>query len=191
MIHNEHPKDVEVIEYADVSGQVTDEAGGAVVGAKVTVTLKNHTGTGATDDKGAFTVSKLPIGKTVSGATTLDDAGASVAVEVDGKKPGSATLTLAKGANTLPKIVLEAVLTPGQQRGIVKSLASGKPIANATITVNPGGKTIQSGADGTFQVDLAPGTYKITVTAPSLAVQELDVTIDPNGVAVKNIDMHK
>ena len=188
---NEHPKTVEVIEYADVAGEITDDAGAPIVGAKVTVTLKNHTGTGATDDKGAYTVTKLPIGKTVEGATTLDDTGAAVSVEVDGKKPGKATLTLVKGGNTVPKIVLDPVLPPGQLRGIVKSLASGKPIANATITINPGGKTIQTGAGGTFQVDLAPGQYKITVSAPQLANQELDVTIDPNGVSLKNIDMHK
>ena len=188
---NDHPKDIEIIEYADVAGQVSDDTGAPVVGARVTVTLKNHTGTGATDDKGAYAVAKLPIGKTVGGATTLDDTAAAVAVEVDGKKPGRATLVLVTGGNTVPKIVLDPVLPPGQLRGIVKSLASGKPIANAQITVTPGGKTIASGADGTFQVDLAPGSYKITVTATGLANQELDVTIDPNGVSLKNIDMHR
>jgi hypothetical protein len=188
---NEHPKDVEVIEYADVSGSVTDETGAPVVGAKVTVTLKNHTGTGATDDKGAFTVTQLPIGKTVAGATTLDDTGAAVDVAVDGKKPAHATLTLVKGANTLPKISLEPVLPPGQLRGIVKSLASGKAIAGATIAITPGGKSVQSDADGKFQIDLAPGSYKVSVTAPGLAKQELDVEIAPNGVKINNIDMHK
>lgn len=188
---NVHPRDVEIVEYADVTGQVGDDTGGPVVGATVTITLKDHTGTGATDEKGVYAVTKLPIGRTVGGATTLDDAAAAISVEVDGKKPGRATMVLAKGANLVPKIVLDPVLPPGQLRGIVKSLASGKPIPNAQITVTPGGMTITSGVDGTFQLDLAPGSYRITVTAPNLAKQELDVTIDPNGVSLKNIDMHK
>ena len=40
-------------------------------------------------------------------------------------------------------------------------------------------------------VPLLVGTNKITVKASGLATQELDVTIDPNGVAIKNIDLHK
>jgi hypothetical protein len=40
-------------------------------------------------------------------------------------------------------------------------------------------------------VDLPPGHYKITVTAHGLAQQQLDVNIDPNGVAIKNIELHK
>ncbi len=182
---------VEVIEYADVSGEVSDENGKPIVGAKVTVKLKNHTGTGVTDDKGLWKVEKLPVGKTIDGATNLDDTGAEVSVEVDGKKPAKTTLVLQKGSNTSPKIGLEAVLPPGQLRAIVKSLVTGKPITGATIKIEPGGKTATSDAEGKFTVDLAPGQYKITVTSPGLAEQQLDVTIDPNGVAIKNIDLHK
>jgi hypothetical protein len=59
------------------------------------------------------------------------------------------------------------------------------------ITVSPGDAKVESGTDGTFSLDLAPGKYKITVKAGSYATQELDVTIEPNGVAIKNIDLHK
>jgi len=33
--------------------------------------------------------------------------------------------------------------------------------------------------------------YRITVKAGSYASQDLEVTIEPNGVAIKNIDLHK
>lgn len=188
---NEHPVDVPVIEYAEVSGVVVDAGGKPVVGAKVTVKTKNHTGTGATDDKGAFTISQLPIGQTLKGQTTLDDTGAEVDVSVDGMKPGTATLTLQKGGNTVPQIALEPVLPPGQLRGVVRSLASGKPIANAKVTIEPGDKTFTSGADGTFQIDLPPGEYTVIVKAPGLAEQKLPVKIEQNGVAIKNIDLHQ
>ena len=188
---NEHPVEVAVIEYAEVSGSVVDTAGKPVVGAKVTIKLKNNTGTGATDDKGEFLVSKLPIGKTLEGTTALDDTAASVEVSVDGLKPGSATLTLAKGANAVPKLTLEPVLPPGQLRGVVRSLSSGKPILNATIKVEPIGKTVTTGADGTFTIDLPPGEYTVKVKAPGLAEQSLPVKIEENGVAIKNIDLHQ
>lgn len=188
---NNQPAKVEVVEYAELAGIVVDENGKPVAGAKVTIKLKNHTGTAVTDGTGAYKVEKLPIGKTIDGATALDDTSAEVAIEVDGKKPSTTTLVLAKGANAVPKLALEPMLPPGQLRALVKSLVSGKPIAGATVKVEPGGATATSDADGKFQVDLPPGKYKITVTAPGLATQELDVTIDPNGVAIKNIDLHK
>ena len=186
--HN--PIDITVIEKGDVTGEVVDETGKPVAGAKVTVVAKTGTGTGTTDDKGAYTVTGLLIGKTEKGVTTLD-AGVEVSVELEGKKPAKTTLTLAKGANTVQKLTLEAVLPPGQLRGVVRSAGAGKPLAGAVITIEPGGVKATSGADGTFEVDLQPGTYKIKATAPGLATQELDVTIDPNGVAIKNIELHK
>ncbi len=185
------PVDITVVETADVSGEVVDETGKPVVGAKVEVKAKNNTGTAVTDDKGAWTVSKLPIGKTEKGVTTLDDTGVEVSVTVDGKKPGKTTMTLVKGANTIAKLTLESVLPPGQLRGVIRSVVTGKPLPGATIKIEPGGKTATSGADGTFEVDLQPGTYKIKASAGGLADQDLDVTIDPNGVAIKNIELHK
>jgi len=191
IVVNEKPAPVTVIETADVNGTVVDDAGRPVVGARITVKLKNHTGATVTDEKGTYAIAKLPIGKTVDGKTDLDDTGAEVSAEVANKKPGSATLTLTKGANTVPKIVLDPMLPPGQLRAVIINVATSRPVAGATVTIEPGGVTATSGADGKFQVDLAPGHYKLTVTARGLAQQQLDVNIDPNGVAIKNIELHK
>jgi hypothetical protein len=185
------PVNITVVETADISGQVVDDTGKPVIGARVEIKAKNNTGTAVTDDKGAFTVSKLPVGKTEKGVTTLDDTGVEVSVSVDGKKPYKTTMTLTKGTNAIAKVTLEAVLPPGQLRGVIRSVVTGKPLPGATIKIEPGGKTATSGADGTFEVDLQPGTYKIKASAGGLADQELDVTIDPNGVAIKNIELHK
>jgi hypothetical protein len=188
---NELPVPVVVVETADVNGTVVDDAGKPVVGAKVTVKLKNNTGTTVTDDKGGFSVPKLPIGKTVDGKTDLDDTGAEVSAEVSNKKPGSATLTLIKGVNTVPRIVLDPMLPPGQLRAQIINLSTSRPVGGATVTIEPGGLTMTSDEKGKLQVDLAPGHYKLTVTARGLAQQQLDVNIDPNGVAIKNIELHK
>jgi hypothetical protein len=188
---NVTPVPVTVVETADVTGTVVDDAGKPVVGARITIKLKNNTATAISDDKGTYVVTRLPIGKTIDGKTELDDTGAEISVEVANKKPGSATLTLAKGANSVPKIALDPMLPPGQLRAVIINVGTSRPVAGATVTIDPGGATATSGPDGKFTVDLPPGHYRITVTARGLAQQQLDVNIDPNGVAIKNIDMHK
>ncbi len=188
---NDKPVEVDVIEYADVSGQIVDETGKPVVGAKVTVKLKNNTGTGATDDKGSFVVTRLPIGKTVAGTTTLDDVGAEVSIEVANKKPLTHTLTLVKGPNAVDKLALEPLLPPGQLRAVLRAAGTGKPIIGAIVTIDPGGQTATSADDGTISIDLPPGAYKAKATAPGFKEQVLDVVIDPNGVAVKNFELRK
>ena len=94
-------------------------------------------------------------------------------------------MTLAEGSNKAPVIKLEPVLPPGQLRGTVRNSASGRAIAGATITIEPGGTTATTDADGRFTIDLPPGTYKVTAKADKFSPQSLDVTIepDPNGVA--------
>ena len=191
IVRNARPAPVTVVETADVTGTVVDEAGRPVVGARVTIKLKNNTGSAVSDDKGTYVVTRMPIGKTVDGKTALDDTGAEIAVEVANKKPGSATLTLVKGANVVPRIALDPMLPPGQLRAVIINVGTSRPVAGATVAIDPGGATATSGPDGKFTVDLPPGHYKITVTARGLAQQQLDVNIDPNGVAIKNIDMHK
>jgi hypothetical protein len=188
---NKEPEPVIVIETADVTGVVVDDVGRPVIGARIAVKLKKHTGTAVTKGEGTYTIAGLPIGRTVDGKTELDDTGAEISVEVENKKPGSATLTLVKGPNAVPRIALDPLLPPGQLRAVIINVGNSRPVAGATVTIEPGGITATSGPDGKFTVDLPPGRYKLTVTARGLAQQQLDVNIDPNGVAIKNIDMHK
>jgi hypothetical protein len=188
---NKVPEVITVIETAEVSGLIVDETGKPVVGARVTVKNKSHNGAAVSDDKGAFRIGGLPIGKTVDGRTELDDTAAELTIDVDKKKPSTTTLVLAKGANAVPQIKLDPLLPPGQLRGVITNVANGRPVPNASVSIEPGGTTVTAGADGKFTVDLAPGRYKITVTAKALAPQTLDVNIEENGVAIKNIDMHK
>lgn len=177
----------------EVTGTVIDTAGKPVVGAKVSVTLKTaQVDPTVTDDKGTFTVKGVPIGSTVEGKQEIVESAVEVNVEVAGMKPGKAMIAqIAEGTNTVPPITIEPVLPPGQLRGVVRSLPGGKAVTGATITVTPGDAKSTTEPDGTFTLDLAPGQYKVKITKPGLKDQELDVTIDPNGVAIKNIDLQK
>lgn len=87
-------------------------------------------------------------------------------------------------------ITLESMLPPGQLRAVIINVGTSRPVAGATVTIDPGGATATSGPDGKFTVDLPPGRYKLTVTARGLAQQQLDVNIEQNGVAIKNIELH-
>jgi hypothetical protein len=189
---------VEVPILADISGTVVDEAGKPVVGAKVDIKLKDVTApTVATDETGAYVFKGVRIGAKADASGNrparhdVTETSAEIHVAVDGKKPGSATLApIAEGANSVPSIKLEPQLPPGQLRGVVHSLPNGKPVAGAAISIEPGGLKVESKADGTFQIDLPPGSYTLTVKAKGFASQDLPLTIDPNGVAIKNIDLH-
>ena len=184
------PVDITVIETADLSGTVTDENGKPLAGATVEIKAKTASTTATTDASGAWSATKLPIGQTVKGVTTLDS-GVEITAKLGDRKPATTTMTLAKGPNTVAKLTLDPVLPPGQLRAVVRSLVTGRPLPGATVKIEPGGATATSDAEGKFEVDLAPGSYKIKVSSPGLADQELDVTIDPNGVAIKNIELHK
>ena len=56
--------------------------------------------------------------------------------------------------------------------------------------ITAGDKKTETAADGTFVLDLPPGQYKVTAKSGSSS-QELDVTIDPNGVALKEFVLKK
>lgn len=177
----------------EVTGTVIDTAGKPVVGAKVSLTLKAaQVDPTVTDEKGAFTLKGVPIGSTIEGKQEIVESAVEVNVDVAGMKPGKATIAqIAEGTNTVPPITVEPVLPPGQLRGVVRSLPGGKSVTGATITVTPGDAKTTTESDGTFTLDLAPGQYKVKISKPGLKDQELDVTIDPNGVAIKNIDLQK
>lgn len=177
----------------EVTGTVVDTSGKPVVGAKVSLGLKlSQVNPVYTDGTGTYVFKGVPIGYTTANQPTIQETAGEITVEVSSMKPGTVTIAqLAEGANTAPPITLEPALPPGQLRGVVRSLPGGKAVSGATITVVDGEGKAETADDGTFTIDLAPGQYKIKVSAKGLKDQELDVTIDPNGVAIKNIDLQR
>ncbi|MGE0549793.1 MAG: collagen binding domain-containing protein [Kofleriaceae bacterium] len=181
-----------VIVTADISGVVVDDAGKPIAGAKVRLTLPS----GAvqettTDDKGRYTLKGVAIGKTVNGQTTLDDASGELSIEAAGKKPRSQKLTLTRGTNSIAQIGVETIIPPGQIRGQVRAASSGASLAGATITVQPGELKIEAEADGTFTLDLPPGTYKVTVSKPGFTTQSHDIELRANGLVNEIFDLRR
>ncbi len=189
-----NPPDCPAVKVAittEIKGTVVDSGGKPVVGAKVLLTLKNsQVEPVVTDETGTYVFKGVRIGDTMEGKEAIDETAAEVSVSAGGLKPGKATVPqLVKDGNTVAAITLDPELPPGELRGGVRALKGGKPIQGATITIEPGSLKTESQADGSFQINLAPGSYKIKVSAPGKTTQELDVTIETNGVAIKNIDL--
>ena len=62
----------------------------------------------------------------------------------------------------------------------------GQPIA-ATITVTPGNHSVTVRADGSFDLELAPGTYTVKFQHEDYATQRRTIRLQDRGVVILNI----
>ena len=144
-----------------------------------------------TDEQGRFEVDDLD-----PGAMSID-------VTAEGYAPVTRTLTLsaspvtptpapatdAADAAGAIEITLAKALPSGQVRGLVRDF-SGKPVA-AQIRVEPVGVEAQVGADGMFEVNVAPGAYDVVVHAAGYVDQRRHVSVERDGVTMMNVELRK
>ena len=121
-----------------------------------------------------------------------------IAAEATGYLAGRATVTLTAGGNKLA-LTLERRPPQGQIRGLVRSLR-GAPVA-ADISIESGTDDASSGSgaareparrraeSGRFEVDVAPGRYRVTISASGYQTQQRKVDVEENGVTVLNVDL--
>ena len=69
----------------------------------------------------------------------------------------------------------------GLLHGTVTDANDGMPIAGATVTAAPGGRTARTDADGAYTLRLRPGSYQVTVASPPYAAETSPVTIADGG----------
>jgi hypothetical protein len=156
-----------------VKGRIADPEGAPLPGATVRLGARSAT----TGDDGTFTLDDVTPG-------SVD-----VLVERPGHEPTQRTLTITAGAEAQLDVTLARVKPPSQIRGLVRSF-DGKGLG-ATVRVEPVGLEVTAGPDGSFQVDVPPGTYTIVVSMPGYETQKKDVAVEDQGVAVKNIELRK
>lgn len=170
-------------------GTVTDEGGNPVANAKVTVVL-NPTDPNAggpltidseTDAEGNFKIEGQ------SNAEPLPDGTGSVTVEAEGYEPKTSSVEVKKGQLSRVALPLQEKLPVGQLRGVIQAF-NGTPL-KATVTVQPGDASATAEDDGSFEIDLQPGEYQVTITAAGYAEQTRTVSIEKNGVTIMNVDM--
>jgi hypothetical protein len=76
---------------------------------------------------------------------------------------------------------------PSELRGLVRSF-DGSPL-QATVEVQPGGEEATTDADGVFDLELAPGRYRVRIRADGYQAQERTVTVEQQGVTVLNVEL--
>lgn len=168
-----------VAKVASVHGSVFAEQGHAAL-ARANVTFKLASGTTkqlVTDASGSFAADDLEPGQ------------ASVEVTADGYQPVTRAVTLTPGTPLALDVPLAKALPVGQVRGLVRDY-TGKAVA-ATVKVQPGDIDVQVGADGTFESNVAPGSYEVVIQAKGYAEQHRRVVVEKDGVTMLNVELRK
>ena len=69
----------------------------------------------------------------------------------------------------------------GLVHGTVTDANDGLPVAGASVTAMPGGRTARTDVDGAYTLRLRPGSYQVTVAAPPYAAVTRPVTMVDTG----------
>jgi hypothetical protein len=146
---------------------------------KATLVIRDKDGketTVTTGDDGTFVIDEVPLGK-VNLTITADDF-----------HEKQQEVVLAEGDADL-ELGLDAVLPPGQLRGAVRSFRGKK--LKAVLTIMPANETLETDAEGGFEIDLPPGNYEVTVTVKGYKEQTRQILIEDGGVTIMNVDLRK
>jgi Carboxypeptidase regulatory-like domain len=127
-------------------------------------------------------------------ASNLQPGSARVAVEASGYEPAEAVVELLPGQPASLTIALHRNLPSGQIRGTVRSF-NGRPLS-ATVRVaastGDGARlTPLRSTGGSFQLDVPPGRYQVTIEAPGHRQQARTVDVEQNGVTVLNAELRR
>ena len=61
----------------------------------------------------------------------------------------------------------------------------------ATIRIQPGGRAARTTSDGTFELEVAPGRYTVSVEAPGFQAQSRQLQLYPGQVTIYNVDLRR
>jgi hypothetical protein len=155
-----------------VAGHVKSETGEPIAGARITAG-EDRAADSAAD--GSFEIRNVKAGRVHVAAKAAGFDDIAVDIDLEAKKTAPAEL------------VMKKTIKPGQLRGLVRSF-NGKPLV-ATVRVEPIGTEVKTDADGTFAIDVPPGAYEVSISAPGHAPQKRPVQVEENGVTVLNADL--
>ena len=158
---------------ATLTGKITDSTGQGVEHARVTLTVGGQKLEADTAADGSFALNQVPPGA------------AELRVDALGYVTVRRAITAREGESVA--IALEPALPAGQLRGLIRSFA-GEPL-RARVQVEPGGISAQTDQEGRFELDLAPGTYRVMIEADGYRPQKRNVRIENRGVTVINAEL--
>jgi hypothetical protein len=156
-----------------LAGKITDTSGQGLENARVTLTVGGKTLEADTAADGSFTIGEVPVGDV------------ELRVQALGYVTVKRRLSARQGAGVA--VALEPALPAGQLRGLIRSFA-GDPLS-ARVAVEPGGLAAQTDPEGRFELDLAPGSYRVVIEAEGFRPQKRTVRIENRGVTVINAEL--
>jgi len=155
-----------------VSGRVFDGSSQLPL-AEAAIEVPGHASTVSAND-GSFAIQGVP-----EGASELH-------VRAQGFRDFSLPLEAAKGDAPL-EIALARDLPEAQIRGTVRSYR-GKAVAGL-VHVQPGDLVRTLDAEGSFEIDVAPGEYTVLITAKGYVPQERRVRVEKGDVTVITVEL--
>jgi hypothetical protein len=155
--------------------RVSDANGAAIPGARLSYSVEGEPSSLEADPAGRITLTGRE-GSQVKARLQADDF---VAQDLD--------LTLSAGGELA--FTLERALPDGEIKGKVRSLRGGPLVA--TIEVVELQKSVTSGPDGTFRIDVPPGAYTLRISAAQHETQQRAVQVERLGVAILVIDLRR
>jgi len=162
-----------------LEGRVVGADGGALTETKVTIRGGEDAEAVAidVDGEGRFTFADKP------GRTLIIEAQAA------DHEPASQTVTLNAPDKTEVTLTLKRRLPGGQIRGLVRSFRGTGLDAEIKIEAGEQPPRTLHSEGGRFEVDVAPGAYDVTITAPGYDMQRRHVEVERNGVTLLNVDL--
>lgn len=94
------------------------------------------------------------------------------------------------GARTVIQMTPKVRFKPGTIRGTVTA-RGGRALGEATILVPELDRTIPLEKDGTFNLSLKPGQYKVVVSSPGMRTQERTVRVIEGDTIILNVELYK
>lgn len=159
----------------DLTLLVRGRDGQLLTDAHLELVTATGTETPVLDEQGAFQLKDLALGR------------ATLKVTASGYLPIKKEIVLTKEPARI-ELNLEISLA-GQVRGLVRSF--GGTAVSAKIRIQPGDLGTTTDAEGFFELDVAPGTYQVSIEADGFVTQQRKVEVEKNGVVVLNADLVK
>ncbi len=79
-----------------------------------------------------------------------------------------------------------AQVPTGNVAGVITNANDGLPVAGATVTAFPGGRSATTDGDGRYDLRLVPGRYQVVFEAPNYVVETASVRVRPGRVSRVN-----
>ncbi len=112
-----------------------------------------------------------------------------IRVVKDGYSPLQSETDLKPGAKVKQQLKIEAKVAAGFLRGFVRSFSGEGLVAEVRIPAL--NMTVTTGDDGSFELQVPPGSHEVMIKAAGYAEQKRKVEVEEDGVVLLNVDMRR